>query len=150
MKKYSVWFCTCGRIHVFPMEEYDWLEEDYRVRSIIQVCQNCGATYETYLTRGFEEGFDVCGRTIGDVVYSPDDLKNVKLFMGKGIRVPLKGGFIAEHYNSSINQYYDEDWNAYNVDTKALIEEVKDDEILQSIAGYVSGIDWTGTKYDIK
>lgn len=33
---------------------------------------------------------------------------------------------------------------------KRLIHEVKDEEILKSISGYVTGIDWSDTPYEIK
>ena len=41
------------------------------------------------------------------------------------------------------------DFSRVRFHTQQLIKEVNDEEILHSIAGYVSGIDWSGTPYDI-
>ena len=46
MHKYDVWFCHCGRIHVMPNEYYEWLQEDYKNRFILRICQNCGNSWK--------------------------------------------------------------------------------------------------------
>jgi len=41
-KTYDIQFCSCGRIHVMSFDEIEWLSEDYKNRSIIRACANCG------------------------------------------------------------------------------------------------------------
>lgn len=144
MQKYDVWFCRCGTIQLMPNEYYDWLQEDYRNRYIIRVCQNCGATRKIWLEE-YEDGFCICGTDANDFELTPDEIKNCRIIFNQGIRVPIEGGTYADYHVS--NMWLDNEGHK-NVDTKRLIHIVKDEETLRSIAAYVSGIDWTGTPYD--
>lgn len=169
--KYDCWFCHCGRIHIMPYSEYDWLQEDYTKRMIVRVCTNCGATRITYLDE-YDDGYSICGSDIYDsfdgrpTVMEDSDEHKYKYYFSKGIRVPLKCGHYADSFISDtyVNTEYLEkvcktsfipeakkvDPNCCIVDTEELINDVKDDDILRSISGYVVGIDWTRTKYERK
>ena len=48
--KYDIWFCNCSRIHFYPISDWDWMSEDHEHRRSIQICRNCGAIYEHFLT----------------------------------------------------------------------------------------------------
>lgn len=159
MKRYSVRFCSCGHIHLMPMEYLSWIQEDANNRSIIQVCQSCGATYETWLG-SYDDGFMVCGTDKSNFEVSENS--PTKILFSKGIRVPIidSEGRIFDATSHFGNSWYAEDWeNNYfcgEVDTNTLIDRVSSafkedaDDILRSIAGYVSGINWSGTKYNVK
>lgn len=150
MSKYSVRFCNCGTIHLMNNDNFDWMEEDFGNRSVVQVCRNCGFTKETYL-EPYEDGFCHCGHEINEAEFEGDS--NHRVIISRGIRIPLNESFGHAAYISPANHYFDDDGNLCTVDTKRLIEQIKHDykddadNILYSIAGYVSGIDWSGTKY---
>ena len=61
------------------------------------------------------------------------------------IRVPVKDGDYATCYVA--NTYFDDEGHR-GADTERLIREVKDEDKLRSISGYITGIDWKGTPYD--
>ena len=170
MKHYEVWFCGCGRIHIMPHSEFDWMKEDYKNRSIIRICGNCGAAFKTFLTESFEEGFDVNSVDLRDD--KVNEVKNSKLYYSKGIKVYMKSGKEADteqsgyfanceewtHMNGSGYQPIEaaekerKDWAT--VDTKRLIDDVKRhykedaDDILNSISGYSVKIHWKDTAYE--
>lgn len=147
MNKYDVRFCSCGTIHVMPVSYYDWMENDYKNRSVYRVCQRCGRTIRTWLSE-YDDGFCVNSCEMNDFELSKENKDDFKVIFSKGIRVPLKTGNYAT-YHSCGNAWFDEDKKS-DVDTKRLIHEVKDEEILKSISGYVTGIDWSDTPYEIK
>lgn len=156
--KYDVWFCKCGRIHLMNNDKYDWLAEDFQNRKIIRVCQNCGATRQTWLDEYFMEfmedeenprpSFTVCDSDVKEGEFIGD---NTRLIFSRGIPVPLENGEIAEYFGHSGIWYYSE--GSCKVWTKRLISDIryhyKEDaeDILNSISGYAVGIDWGGTPY---
>ena len=165
MKKYDCWFCDCGRIQVMPNEYYDWMAEDYQHRRVIRVCQHCGATRIMWLDTYFDEGFAVNSadfrneeiNTNGDIEY--------RIIFNDGVKVPMMcGGYADAHYgNTYVNWEYIErefgitylpeaerkDPNCTKVNVNRLIKE-NDPEIIKSISGYLVGIDWSGTEYELK
>ena len=146
MQKYDVWFCHCGHIQLMPNDYYKWLEEDSENRYIIRVCQNCGRAIKIWLDKS-NDGFDVCSTNIKNFVIEPTDVNNVRIIFNEGIEVPIIGGTYATYQIAGT--WWDDDQNK-GVDTRRLIAEVKDPDILKSIAAYVSGIDWSGTEYEYK
>lgn len=150
---WSVRFCSCGRIHILPSSCFDWLQEKYQSRKIIQVCQGCGATYSTYLDE-YEDGYCICGEDLENIAICGDPDKIV--FINQGFKVPVVDGWYADYHNGS--NWFSEG-KKVEVDTQRLIRDISDwakqnnienvDIILKSIAGYVSGINWKGTKYEI-
>lgn len=147
MNKYDVRFCRCGTIHVMPVSYYDWIESDYKNRSVYRVCQHCGRTTRTWLSE-YDDGFCINSCDENDFELSKENKDDFKVIFSTGIRVPLKSGNYATYYSSG-NCWFDDDKKS-DVDTKRLIHEVKDEEILKSISGYVTGIDWSDTPYEIK
>ena len=146
MNKYDVRFCRCGTIHVMPVSYYDWMESDYKNRSVYRVCQHCGKTIRTWLSE-YDDGFCINSFEENDFELSKEDKDDFKVIFSTGIRVPLKSGNYATYQSSGV--WFDDDQKS-DVDTKRLIREVKDEEILKSISGYVTGIDWSDTPYEIK
>lgn len=156
MSKYEAWFCHCGRIHLMNNDKYDWLSKDFRNRKIIRICQNCGATRQTWLDEYFIEdeddprpSFTVCGSDVKEGEFIGDS--NTQFIFSKGIRVPLKSGAFAE-YHGPAGGWFD-DKGKCEVWTDRLIQniqrEFKDEaeDVLNSISGYVAGINWEGTLY---
>lgn len=124
-----------------------WLAADYKNRSIIHVCQNCGATVKIFLDE-YMDGYASNCVDYHNVDLSSEELANTKLLMNEGIKVPVKGGLYATCHSSVT--WWDEETGKggpYSVDTERLIKEVNDKDILNSISKYVVGIDWTGTPY---
>ena len=170
-KKYDCWFCHCGRIHIMDYDEFKWLEEDYVRRKIVRICRNCGAIYVQHLDT-YEDGYAICGTDIYDsfdgtkpTVIQNDEENEYKFYISGGIEVPLKSGGYANYYHGVyVNTDYIKD--KYNttyipdaekldpdcvkVDIDALINKVKDPDILQCISGYCVKIDWSGTPYERK
>lgn len=160
-KRYDVWFCTCGHIHFMPFDVLDWIEDDYINREAIQVCKSCGAFRKTTLDT-YEDGFCICRDTKRDSKITENIDRCVRLFVDNGVSVYLKNfdgstisasGKLGNKWfgvNSKGNQEFS------SVDTLRLIQDIKhnyredSDDILRSISGYVSGIDWSGTEYEIK
>lgn len=145
MKKYDAWFCHCGTIQLMPNDYYDWLAEDFANRYILRVCQRCGTVRRIWLSEGLEEGFYVNGCDMENFELKPEDLQNCRIIFDKGIRVPVKDGDYATCYFA--NTYFDDEGHR-GADTERLIREVKDEDKLRSISGYITGIDWKGTPYD--
>lgn len=146
-KKYDVRFCDCGRIQLTPMEYLDWLSEDPDNRYILQICQNCGATRRIFLTEYMDGGYALNSVDIFDYELMPEDLEHCRVIMNRGIPVPLMNNKRAELHIG--REWYSEESDVpTKVDTQKLISEVKDEDKLKSISGYISGIDWSGTPYD--
>ncbi len=174
-KKYDVWFCTCGRIHFFPMEDYEWMMGDPEHRSSVQVCRNCGAIKENSLA-DCGDGYSV--NHIGFkrqtyINFMESSEYQRRFYMHTGIMVPLKEGGYADTYtmhnlshsymnykyiqenchSDDCQQYIKDHPEVITVNTPKLICEVTKnypeiaDDLLGSIAGYYSGINWTGTTY---
>ena len=144
MHKYDVLFCHCGTLQLMPSEYYDWLEEKYQTRRVIRVCQHCGATYQVWLTE-YDDGFAVNSCNITDTIIDENDKYETRYIFSTGIRVPMTSGNEAAYHNG--NYWTDESGNTV-VDTNRLIQKVRDEDKLKSIAAYVSGINWKGTPYE--
>ncbi len=159
LKKYDVWFCNCGHIHLMDRKWFDWMREDYINRQIVRVCRICGTIYKQFLDP-YEDGFCICSADIGDEEFNANS--NMHFIFSRGIAVPTVAGLYAEYRSPSGVWYaptevYDEvrndDPDFHTVDTNQLIHNIQReyredaDDILNSISGYVSGIDWTNTPY---
>lgn len=161
--RYDCWFCNCGRIQPMDWGFFDWMAENPDTRRLIRVCQNCGATRMQWLDE-YDGGQAICGTDLSDKIIDTTDDNEYQIIFDHGIRVPLKCGVDAEAYlaNTYINfdylrEHVGTTWVAEaekiepgccTVDAERLIRDVKDEDLIKSIAGYVSGIDWTGTKYE--
>ena len=157
--KYDVWFCRCGHIHLMPYEYFDWMEGDIRNRHVYRVCQSCGAVYEQYLDN-YEDGYAICGASPKGFEIEPKS--DVRVMMSPGIPVPMKSGQLASYHTPS-NIWLDDGYNDAHVeetkklhstvDAKNLIKIVEKEypedheDVLKSISGYVSGINWDGTPF---
>ena len=161
MKRYDCWFCGCGRIHIMDNELYDWMAEDHERNHVVRVCNNCGAARRIFLTSNCE-GWDVNGCDVQNTEI--DCTKNhYRFIFSRGIRVPMKEGndatshcgnlfidwdYVTKTYpNHSIYELEKKHPAVITVDTEQLIRNVRDNEIVRSISGYASGIDWSGTEY---
>lgn len=169
-KNYDCWFCSCGRIHIMESDLFDWLQEKHEKRSVIRVCTNCGANRRVYLTEN-GEGFDINSFEVNlnglrTIIDPAEDGNEYKFIFDRGIMVPMKRGGYADyhsHHNhmfintdymettlgtTCINTALQQDPLCFTVDTKRLIKEINDEDIVRSISNYIVGIDWSGTKYE--
>ena len=145
MKRYDVIFCSCGTIQIMPTEYYNWLEEDYKNRFILRVCQRCGKVVKVWLSE-YEDGFAINATSVENFELTDEAKGNFRVIFNKGIQVPLKNGEYADYHVADV--WFSEQGKG-EVDTDRLIKEVNDPDILRSIAGYVSGINWKGTSYEL-
>lgn len=160
-KRYDAWFCDCGVIQLMDYQLYDWMQEKPDKRRVVRVCQHCGATRVIWLSE-YEDGYAINGADFYNHILSPSEDYEYHIIFDRGIEVPLKCGFYADSYraNRYVSWHYVEseyggdlataeksDPDCCTVDVKRLIKEVNDEDKIQSIAGYVSGINWSGTKY---
>ena len=166
-KTYDCWFCSCGRIQYMDYEMYDWLQENPTKRYIIRVCTHCGASLQVWLSDNFDIGYDINARSVdfNGVRTIIDTTQGIeyKLIFDRGIKVPMiSGGYADCHIGSSYANTEDmkekfgstyfpdalkKDPNFCTVDVKRLIKEVDDEDLIESISGYIVGIDWAGTGY---
>ena len=153
--EYNVHFDSCGRIHVMPYEYLDWCQEDYQNRYILEICQNCGSAYKTFLDEYYEGGFVVCGCDVENLEIFGDP--NVCVLINRGIRVPIICDGCHDYADAYCNGRWYYQYKFAEVDTAKLINEVHSnygftseeaDEILKSISGFVTKINWEGTPYD--
>ena len=176
--KYEAWFCSCGRIHFHPMDDLDWMSEDCENRRVLEVCRNCGHIHEQFLTEsiygdGDKPAFDVNG----DDYFNDENVlimenPNYRIYIRKGIKVPMKkGGYADYHFSNGycnsekiketfgdtyIPTIKEKDPDYLTVDTDRLIKEIQQDypeeadDLLKSISGYIVGISWKGTPYEHK
>lgn len=164
--KYEVDFCSCGRIHIMPESELDWLQEDYKHREVIRVCTNCGDTTTTWLDE-YDNGYAVNCTDVDTYKMTPHAISDAHMYADRGIIVYMMNGEQADTYLANIYANT-ECWKSSGmsledaknkflpwaiVDTERLIRDIKRfyeddaDDILKSISGYISGINWTGTEY---
>ena len=170
-KKYDCWFCECGRIQILDSEMFNWLEEKYEKRYIVQVCTHCGKTRQMWLTEYLDEGFAINSFSVNpngsrtEIDTSKDD-NEYRFIFDNGIMVPMMHGkyadlhlgntyvdaeyIIKELDTTSIDEALKKDPLCCTVNTERLIREVKDPDILKSISGYMVGISWKGTEYEHK
>lgn len=150
-KLYDVWFCHCGRIQLMEYEQFNWLREDFANRFIIRICQHCGTAQRVWLSE-YDDGFAVNSTSLEDIILNPADLMNCRIIMDKGIQVPVitDNADLFPWADAHISTSWWHNNQTATVDTARLIRDVKDEDKLRSIAGYVSGIDWSGTPYEIR
>ena len=146
---------------------FDWMEEDYINNQVVRVCSHCGASHKMFLTPdNFDEGWYVNGSDVRDTVIDCAN-NNYKFIFSSGIIVPMKEGNNATAHQAG--KFMDWDYiektypgfsvyslekdhpEVFQVDTEYFIRSLSDrKDVLKSISGYVSGIDWSGTEYEIK
>lgn len=143
-RKYDCWFCRCGRVHIMPDSYWNELKDPNR--RILRFCLHCGATKELWLEE-YEDGYCCCSMSIDKLDLTSEQLMNYHLVASHGIMVPLEEGGYADYQAGGM--WFDDRGNKSKVNAKRLIREVKDPEILHSIAGYANGIDWRGTEYNL-
>ena len=144
MKKYDVWFCSCGRIQLMPEEYYSWLAEDYENRSVIRICGGCGKAMKVFLTESCYQGHDINSVALEQIILDESNKDNIRIIYDAGIKVPVKNGYYA---TSHFFHTWSDEYGHSEIDVEQLIKDVNDEDILKSIAAYSSGIDWTGTPY---
>ena len=168
MEKFDIVFCNCGRIHAH-VHDYDWLAEDWKNRSLVNICTNCGAATRTFLEPYEEDSFTVNCVDLKDVSF--EGMTRVRA--SSGIRIynlsgklinERRGGFFVNHKqmreieeSGEFIPLHDADrfrkpW--ITVDTERLIDNVRRDyneaadDILRAISGYGVPIHWENTSYE--
>lgn len=166
--KYEVRFCGCGRIHVTENKDlWDFLEQDYKNRKVLMVCNHCGSARLMWLSEYMDEGLAQNSTDIRD-----DTVDNVdKVIASRGIILytmsgePVDGhvaGYFVNYREweknqdkyRSLDEAYKDKAPWVTVDTQRLIMDIKRiykedaDEVLKRISGYVTKINWKGTNYE--
>lgn len=159
MNTYTATFCNCGRIHVRPDKDIDWMEEDYKTRRILQVCKNCGTTFLEFLTERSSDKpefyINSCD-VLRDIDIDPDSDIKYRIHISDGIKVPMADGQWANYYRHNKFHYIDPETpfakdDSSIVDSQKLFadirEKYKDDldsadieEIIKAIKARVSNI----------
>lgn len=166
MNTYTATFCNCGRIHVRPDKDIDWMSEDCKTRRVLHVCKNCGATYLEFLTEKFPDSnkpeFYINGCSIiVDQDIDPDGDIKYRIHISDGIRVPMTDGQWANYYRNNMFYYIDPETpfardESSSVDSQKLFTDIRDkykddlesadiEEIIKAIKARVSNIN----KYQI-
>jgi len=160
MKKYDVRFCSCGRVHFIDQEKINNAIENEK--QVLVICNNCGNSFVV----GADKQEDEDGETYY-MMYSLD-MRNTELSgMSKidyivftaGEQIRMMTGGEATYHGSGIfidwetNKPEDltlEEWEKLRkqVNVFSTINWIKDDNKLEEMSHYLSGIDWKGTKYE--
>lgn len=135
MNTYIAEFCRCGRIHIYPNKDIDWMSEDYKHRTVIQVCKNCGTVFQLFLTEnslgGKQPSFDINGcDVLIDQDIDPDSNNKHRIHINNGITVPMRDGNYANYYWKCRFQYIDPETPFANdesclVDKERLISDIR-------------------------
>lgn len=168
MNTYTATFCNCGRIHIRPDKDIDWMSEDCKTRRVLHVCRNCGATFQLFLTERSTDrekpDFYLNGCDIEhdqDINIESDSDVKYRIHISDGIRVPMTDGQWANYYRNNMFHYIDPETpfardESSSVDSQKLFTGIRDkykddlesadiEEIIKAIKARVSNIN----KYQI-
>ena len=153
MGKYYIMFCECGRIHFLDNKKIVDICENGE--TVLHVCTNCGKTHLIGLEdHGNSEFWWYCYRVKRTVNLDVEKERIKEVMCTQGTPVFMKncreyanayvnGEFIYWEYNSDTDYVRDEE-----VDTKALIISIDDDEKCEELSNLMCKIHWAGTKFE--
>lgn len=114
MNTYTSKFCNCGRIHIHPDKDTDWMMDDYKHRRVLHVCRNCGATFQLFLTERSTDrekpDFYLNGCDIEhdrDIDIESDSDVKYRIHISDGIKVPMGDGNYANYFRNCKFYYID-------------------------------------------
>lgn len=160
MKKYDVRFCDCGRVHFIDDKKVSKAIETEK--EVLVICNNCGNSFVI----GADIQKDEEGETIY-MMYSYDmrdteitdisKIDSIVFTAGKPIRM-MTGGEATYHDNGVFidwdtkrpDDVTESEWDKIRrtVNIQHTINWIRDDNKLEQMSHYLSGIDWKGTKYE--
>jgi len=161
MKKYDVRFCSCGRVHFI-----DEMKIDNAIKNgkqVLVVCNNCGNSFIIEADVREDEDGQICY-----MMYSHDmrnteisDMSKIDIIVfTAGEYVRMMTGGEATYHGSNVFIDWDtekpkdisnDEWEQMRrtVNTQHTINWIEDDNKLEQMSHYLTGIDWKGTKYEI-
>lgn len=114
MNTYTSVFCNCGRIHIYPDKDIDWMVDDYKHHRLFHVCRNCGAAFQRFLTErstgGEKPEFYINECEIEhdrDISIESDSDVKYRIYIDDGIKVPMSDGNYANYYRNFKFYYID-------------------------------------------
>jgi len=158
--KYDVQFCSCGRVHFIPTEKINnAIEND---KEVLVVCNNCGNSHiigadrtqdyegkECFMMYSFDKRDTEINNTskIDSIIFTPG--VSVRMMTGGEATFHVSDTFIDWHTKKPDN-VTNEQWEKLRktVDVQSTINWISDENKLEQMSNYMSGIDWKGTKYE--
>lgn len=127
MNTYTSTFCNCGRIHIHPDKDIDWMSEECKTRRVLHVCKNCGATYLEFLTEKFPDSdkpefyINGCSVIVDQDIDPNGDIK-YRIHITDGIQVPMRDGNYANYYRNCKFCYIDPE-TPYAKDESTIVDK---------------------------
>jgi len=158
--KYDVKFCSCGRVHFIPTDKINnAIEND---KEILVVYNNCGNSHiigadreqdyegkECFMMYSFGKRDTEINDTskIDSIVFSLGE--QVRMMSGGEATYYGHSGFIDWNTKKPSN-ITEEEWAKLRstVHVKHTINWIRDDNKLDQMSNYLTGINWKGTKYE--
>lgn len=157
--KYNVMFCKCGRVHFIDEEKIN--EAIKNNKQVLVICNNCGESLIIGANESYEESGDKCYMMYSSNMIDTeinDTSKIHSIVFSAGEQIQMMTGGAATYYGN--NTFIDwetkkpedvsnEEWEKLRetVHTQHTINWIRDEDKLEQLSHYGSGIDWTGTKY---
>ena len=146
MGKYYIKICECGRIHFLDNNKINEICDNGG--SVLHVCGNCGKTTLIWLENCGNNEFCWCSRNVKDENLNTNLNKIKEVMCTQGMRVPMKSRGFANSYVNGTFIDWEHKLNNREVDTKALINWIRDDEKLDELSNLIIDIHWKGTKFE--
>lgn len=160
MKKYNVRFCQCGRVHFIEQEKVDTAIE--KEKQVLIICNNCGNSYVVGADKAQDENGETCYMMyLYDMrdteINNMSKIDNIVFTAGEHIRM-MTGGEATFYGNNTFIDWETEKpenitkerWQELQktVHVEHTINWIRDDNKLEQMSHYCTGIDWKGTKYE--
>ena len=157
--KYEVYFCSCGRVHFVDSEKLN--DAIVNEKEILVVCNNCGNSFiegadkEEY---NGEEGYMMYSRSMRDTeINDTSKIDSIVFTSGEHVRM-MTGGEATYHGNDIFIDYNTVkpshittvEWEVLRktVNVQHTINWIRDDNKLDQMSNYLTGINWKDTKYE--
>lgn len=176
--KYSMYICSCGRVHMIPNEKIE--EAIVQEKVLVYICGGCGAiriigadeSVDGYSMFSYRINYDYDNPISLEDIFVREKCKPyTEILYSPGIRVPMKTGMCARSYNSDhFCDTWHPDWSKIEwrgITTKKFLEFINKykrdqvtvdmdrfiretpDEYLDDISKYcITAFDWNGTRWD--
>jgi len=157
--KYEVYFCNCGRVHFVDSKKLN--DAIVNEKEILVICNNCGNSFvegadkqdydgeEEYMMYSYSKRNTEINDTskIDSIVFTSG--KQVRMMTGGQATFYGSGTFI-DWETKKPDNVTDEEWEVTRktVNVQHTINWIKDDNKLNHMSNYVTGIDWKGTKFE--
>lgn len=161
--KYDVRFCSCGRVHFINEEKVSKAIENNK--EVLVVCNNCGNSFIIGADKQYDKYLDdncymMYSHSLRDTEL--DNLNNIdSIVFTSGEQIRMMTGGEATYHGTDVFIDWDtkkpentpnDEWSEIRktVDTQRTINWIGDEEKIEQMSHYLTGINWTGTKYKMK